>query len=186
MACWSLRLRGYSIVARNVRVLGREVDVVARRGRTLVVVEVKARRGTHRGAAEEMVGERQRRRLLQAAEVLLAADPRARTARVDVVAVHGPAAAAHPRRARLTSAHRRHISSPTCDGSPPTLAAWLRERSRCGSTGITARRVDVEAHVADGVPAFVVVGLADRAVQEARQRVRSGIASAEFHFPSAG
>jgi putative endonuclease len=89
VACWSLRLRGYAIVARNVRVLGREVDVVARRGRTLVVVEVKARRGSHRGVAEEMVGERQRRRLLQAAEVLLAADPRARTARVDVVAVHG-------------------------------------------------------------------------------------------------
>ncbi len=55
------------------------------------------------------------------------------------------------------------------------LTLWL--------TGITARRVDVEAHVADGVPSFVVVGLADRAVQEARQRVRSGIASAEFHFP---
>ena len=56
-----------------------------------------------------------------------------------------------------------------------SLTLWL--------TGITARRVDVEAHVADGVPSFVVVGLADRAVQEARQRVRSGIASAEFHFP---
>ncbi len=56
------------------------------------------------------------------------------------------------------------------------LTLWL--------TGITARRVDVEAHVADGVPSFVVVGLADRAVQEARQRVRSGILSAEFRFPS--
>jgi magnesium chelatase family protein len=55
------------------------------------------------------------------------------------------------------------------------LSLWL--------TGITARRVDVEAHVADGVPSFVVVGLADRAVQEARQRVRSGILSAEFRFP---
>jgi magnesium chelatase family protein len=49
--------------------------------------------------------------------------------------------------------------------------------------GITARRVEVEAHLVDGVPSFVVVGLADRAVQEARQRVRSGIASAEFRFP---
>jgi putative endonuclease len=88
LACWWLRLRGYAIVARNVRVLGREVDVVARRRRTLVVVEVK-RRGGRRGEAEEMVGERQRQRLLQAAEVLLAADPRARTARVDIVAVHG-------------------------------------------------------------------------------------------------
>jgi putative endonuclease len=89
VACWWLRLRGYSIVARNLRVLGREVDVVARRGSTLVIVEVKARRGGGRGHAEEMVGERQRRRLLEAAEVLLARDPHARTARVDVVAVHG-------------------------------------------------------------------------------------------------
>src|SRR6476661_677445 len=55
------------------------------------------------------------------------------------------------------------------------LTLWL--------TGITARRVDVEAHVAEGVPSFVVVGLADRAVQEARQRVRSGMTSAEFRFP---
>ncbi len=89
LACWWLRLRGYSIVARNVRVLGREVDVVARRGRTLVVCEVKARRRGARGRPEEMVGEAQRRRLLQAAEVLLADDPRARTARVDLVAVDG-------------------------------------------------------------------------------------------------
>ena len=55
------------------------------------------------------------------------------------------------------------------------LTLWL--------TGITARRVDVEAHVVEGVASFVVVGLADRAVQEARQRVRSGIVSAEFTFP---
>jgi magnesium chelatase family protein len=49
--------------------------------------------------------------------------------------------------------------------------------------GIAARRVEVEAHLVDGVPSFVVVGLADRAVQEARQRVRSGITSAEYRFP---
>jgi putative endonuclease len=89
VACWWLRLRGYSIVARNLRVLGREVDVVARRGSTLVVVEVKARRRGHCGAAEEMVGVRQRGRLLQAAEVLLERDPRARNVRVDVVAIRG-------------------------------------------------------------------------------------------------
>jgi len=89
LACWWLRLRGYSILARNVRVCGREVDVVARRGRTLVVCEVKARRSSRRGHPEEMVGQWQRRRLLEAAEVLLAADPRARSARVDVIAVHG-------------------------------------------------------------------------------------------------
>src|SRR6478609_9325050 len=52
-------------------------------------------------------------------------------------------------------------------------------------TGIDARRIDVEAHVESGTaPAFAVVGLADRAVQEARQRVRSGIKSASYRFPS--
>ena len=82
--------------------LGREVDILARRGRTLVVVEVKARREMRGGAPEEAVGPRQQRRLLDAAEALLAADPRARRVRVDVLAVRGlrvrhlPAAFAAP------------------------------------------------------------------------------------------
>jgi magnesium chelatase family protein len=50
-------------------------------------------------------------------------------------------------------------------------------------SGVDARRTDVEAHVERGVPAFAVVGMADRAVQEARQRVRSGIMSASYAFP---
>src|SRR5437763_12742718 len=82
IACWSLRLRGYSVLARNVRVCGREIDVVARRGRTLVVCEVKARRSRRRGAPEETAGEGGGPRPREAAEVPLAADPRARTARI--------------------------------------------------------------------------------------------------------
>jgi magnesium chelatase family protein len=49
--------------------------------------------------------------------------------------------------------------------------------------GLDARRVDVEAHLQDGAPAFAIVGLADRACQEAKERVRSGIKSAELHWP---
>jgi magnesium chelatase family protein len=50
--------------------------------------------------------------------------------------------------------------------------------------GLDARRVEVEAEVHDqGLPAFVIVGLPDRACAEARQRVKSGIASAELRFP---
>ena len=49
--------------------------------------------------------------------------------------------------------------------------------------GLEPRRVDVEAHVRDGIPGFSIVGLADRACQEARERVRSGITSAELKFP---
>ena len=50
--------------------------------------------------------------------------------------------------------------------------------------GLEARRVEVEADVTSGLPAFVIVGLPDRACAEARQRVRSGIASAELDFPT--
>src|SRR5881628_850965 len=49
--------------------------------------------------------------------------------------------------------------------------------------GLDALRVEVEAHLQNGVPAFAIVGLADRACQEAKERVRSGIASAELEWP---
>ena len=43
LACWYLRLHGWRILERRARVVGGEVDIVARRGRTLAFVEVKAR-----------------------------------------------------------------------------------------------------------------------------------------------
>jgi magnesium chelatase family protein len=49
--------------------------------------------------------------------------------------------------------------------------------------GLEPRRVEVEAHLQGGVPALTIVGLADRACQEAKQRVRSGIMSAELFWP---
>ena len=49
--------------------------------------------------------------------------------------------------------------------------------------GLDARRVEVEAHILNGTPSFAIVGLADRACQEAKERVRSGIMSAELEFP---
>jgi len=49
--------------------------------------------------------------------------------------------------------------------------------------GLDPRRVEVEAHLQRGSPAFAIVGLADRACQEAKERVRSGITSAELEFP---
>jgi len=44
-ACWYLRLRGWRIVARNWIGGGGELDIVASRWRTLLVVEVRARSG---------------------------------------------------------------------------------------------------------------------------------------------
>jgi len=54
LAAWLVRLRGGRVLARNTRVRGAcEVDIVARYGRTLAVVEVKARRA---GGSAEAVG----------------------------------------------------------------------------------------------------------------------------------
>jgi magnesium chelatase family protein len=50
--------------------------------------------------------------------------------------------------------------------------------------GLDARKVEVEAHLQNGLPGLAIVGLADRAGQEARHRVRSGIDSAELEWPS--
>ena len=50
LACWFLRLKGWRILARRARVPGGEVDIVARRGRTLAFIEVKAR-GSEEAAA---------------------------------------------------------------------------------------------------------------------------------------
>lgn len=41
----------------------------------------------------------------------------------------------------------------------------------------------MEAHLPGGLPGFTIVGLADRACQEAKERVRSGIVSAELVWP---
>ncbi len=49
--------------------------------------------------------------------------------------------------------------------------------------GLDACRVEVEAHLQGQVPAFAIVGLADRACQEAKERVKSGIKSAECEWP---
>ncbi len=49
--------------------------------------------------------------------------------------------------------------------------------------GLEPRRVEVEAHLPKGIPAFTVVGLVDRACQEAKHRVRSGVMSALLDWP---
>ncbi len=68
LACWYLRLKGWRILARRARVPGGEVDVVARRGRTLAFVEVKARASDE--AAGFALDEWRLRRVAVAAERL--------------------------------------------------------------------------------------------------------------------
>ena len=49
--------------------------------------------------------------------------------------------------------------------------------------GLDGRSIRVEVDVAPGLPGFTVVGLADPAVQEARERVRGAVRNAGFAFP---
>ena len=65
--------KGYRIAARRWRSPAGEIDIVARRKRLLVFVEVKAR--ARLDAAAEAVNDRQRRRIVAAAEAWLAAHP---------------------------------------------------------------------------------------------------------------
>jgi magnesium chelatase family protein len=49
--------------------------------------------------------------------------------------------------------------------------------------GVDARRVWVEVDIRVGLPTFTIVGLADKAVREARERVRSAITNSGHEFP---
>lgn len=68
LAAWWLRLHGWRILARRARIAGGEVDLIARRGRTLAFVEVKAR-ASAQAAALALDGYRLRR-VVAAAERL--------------------------------------------------------------------------------------------------------------------
>ncbi|MBO9646180.1 MAG: YifB family Mg chelatase-like AAA ATPase [Pseudacidovorax sp.] len=50
--------------------------------------------------------------------------------------------------------------------------------------GLDAAQVTVEVHLANGLPSFTLVGLADVEVKEARERVRCAIQNAGLEFPS--
>ena len=49
--------------------------------------------------------------------------------------------------------------------------------------GVESRRVWVEADIRLGLPGFTIVGLADKAVREARERVRAAIVNSGHEFP---
>lgn len=84
-------LRGYRVLGRNVWAGGHELDLIVRRGRALVFVEVKRKQGAGFGDPLEMVGAEKRRRVRRAAEAWLAANPEAVALepRFEVAAVRG-------------------------------------------------------------------------------------------------
>ena len=85
------RLRGYRVLAANARVGGYELDLVVRRGRTVVICEVKARSGPGYGDPLEAVDAEKARRVRRAAEAWLAFRPELASlnVRLEAVAVSG-------------------------------------------------------------------------------------------------
>ena len=52
------------------------------------------------------------------------------------------------------------------------------------SIGIQAPQINVEVHISNGLPGFVLVGLPEATVKESKDRVRSAIINSGFTFPS--
>jgi putative endonuclease len=70
---WHLRLRGWRIVACDWRCPSGEIDILARRGGVLAIIEVKSRRDLASAAASVLP--RQRRRIARAASAFLLVRP---------------------------------------------------------------------------------------------------------------
>jgi len=72
-SAWLLRCKGYRILARRAKHPVGEIDLVAKRGKLLAFVEVKARRSV--GEAIHSITHNQRRRIERAAEAFVAHNP---------------------------------------------------------------------------------------------------------------
>ncbi len=74
LAVWTLRLKGYRILARNLRTRVGEIDIVALKGRTLCFIEVKSRPSLDLALQSFSVA--QQKRQIVAAEAFLSANQR--------------------------------------------------------------------------------------------------------------
>jgi putative endonuclease len=69
LCLWHLRVRGWRIIAHGWRCPSGEIDILARRGKVLAVIEVKSR--SELIVAASALAPRQRRRIARAAEAFL-------------------------------------------------------------------------------------------------------------------
>ena len=88
LAAAALMLKGYRILARRYRTRLGEIDIIARDGRCLVFVEVKARQHHHCGRPDEQITTRKQRKIVAIARIFLArTHVDADACRFDVVSV---------------------------------------------------------------------------------------------------
>lgn len=92
-------------------------------------------------------------------------------------------------RRRVRSRLMRRIAAGAVQRSHRQLSAWvggtvLAKVTSATVIGVTGHRVNVEVHVAQGLPAFSMVGLPDASCREARDRVRAAVLSSGFKWPA--
>src|SRR4051794_15321873 len=95
----------------------------------------------------------------------------------------GRVASATVRRAAGRPTHGRSEAVLIRHTEPGTVPAMLARVTTFAIDGLDPRQVTVEVDVRAGLPSFTIVGLADRAVREARERVRAAILNSGFEFP---
>jgi putative endonuclease len=87
LAARQLEAKGYQIVAQNWRCETGELDLVAREGECLVVIEVRTRRGRSMGSPEESITAAKQARLIALGEAYVQESNWAGGWRIDVVAI---------------------------------------------------------------------------------------------------
>ena len=105
-AAWFYRLRGYTIVDRNVRLPAGEIDLVVKRGAQVVIAEVKTRQTLIAGEGHEAVHRKKRERLIRLGDQYAAKHPDVRL-RYDILSLFW-----NGRRFIVTHQPRRHYSVP--------------------------------------------------------------------------
>ena len=123
LAVLLLRLKGWRVLARRYRTPVGEIDIIARRGRTLAFVEVKARDGA--ATAAEAAARRQRGRIERAARWFLAHHPEATANAAPIRCRPGGAVAS-------AAAYRRRLAG-------GRVSSGLRTLQRSGATRFRPR-----------------------------------------------
>jgi len=86
-AAWFYRLRGYTILERNARLPAGEIDLIVRRGTTVVIAEVKTRQTLIAGEGYEAVTRVKRERMIRLGDQYAAKHPDARL-RYDILSIY--------------------------------------------------------------------------------------------------
>jgi len=73
LACWFLRLKGYLILERRYKTRQGEIDIIAKKRRSIIITEVKQR--SHEENLHETVSFKNSQRIINTAEIFMSRHP---------------------------------------------------------------------------------------------------------------